>query len=139
PMLPSCVNSVESDEVVYSSTSDSPMPGLNEADRSEIRSMISNHRPGGIPLWIKESLALTIVMVGSGFIVAHYIPAEIGNRTLTMGTDIGTLKESVGTLKTDVADIKKDIKESLNKALDRAYPATRTTSSPIKKRENIRG
>src|ERR1700733_4670115 len=101
-MLPSCVNPEELAEVVYSS--DSQMPGLNETDRTEIRGMIANSRTGGVPLWIKESLALTVVMIGSGFIVYHYIPAQIGNQTSMMASDIGVLKESVGTLKGDVAD-----------------------------------
>ncbi len=105
-MVSICINPIELDEVVYSSASDPSMPGLNDTDRTEIRNLIANFRPGGIPLWIKESLALTIVMVGSGFIVTHYIPAQIGSQTATMAGDISGLKESVGTLKNDVGDIK---------------------------------
>jgi hypothetical protein len=123
-MQPTCVNPDELTKVVYSSELDPSMAGLNENDRIEIRGMIANFRPGGVPAWIKESIALTVVMIGSGFIIYHYIPAQIGSQTSAMGADIGSLKESVGTLKTDVGDIKKDIKDVLNKALDRAYPAT---------------
>jgi hypothetical protein len=116
------------------------MPGLNETDRTEIRSMIANFRPGGIPVWIKESIALTIVMTGAGFIISQYIPAQIGNQTSPMAGEISGLRESVGTLKTDLVDIKKDIKESLNKALDRAYPATAPgPHSPTSKNSGVRG
>lgn len=136
-MLPSCVNSFTCDGVssadVYSNEAGEAM--AQQITESDVKRLIAESRKG-FPAWAKESLGFAIVMGGAAFIVASYIPEKITSQTSAMGADVGALKESVGSLKTDVADIKKDIKDSLNKALDRAYPAT--TTEPKKKNASVR-
>jgi hypothetical protein len=91
---------------------------LNQADRDEVRRIASERR--NVLQWLKESLAVGVIVVAAGFGIHEYIPAQIGNQTRTMGEDVAGLKSSMTTIQHDVAEIKGDIKDALNKAFNRA-------------------
>jgi hypothetical protein len=76
-----------------------------------------------IPEWLKESLAIAVLMVGTSFIVFHYIPAEIRSETITQANDIASLKTSVEQIHQDVTDIKRQTENAINRALDNALKA----------------
>jgi hypothetical protein len=54
------------------------------------------------PEWVKESLAMGIVMAGASFMIAHYIPAAIHTETESQSSDISSLKTSIEQIKQDV-------------------------------------
>jgi hypothetical protein len=102
-----CIDTSTSNaEVVYP---ESDM-ALNDKDREEIRRLIVGEmKPKRWPEWLKESIVLTVVMAGGGFMMHEYIPARIGSQTALMGTDIVSLRTSLDAVKGDVTEIKKDI------------------------------
>jgi hypothetical protein len=97
---------------------------MTQQDRQEIKNLIeeAEKRIKGKRLseWLKESLALAIVLGGASFIVHEYIPAQIGSQTSGMASDVAVLKSDLSSIKTDVAALRKEIQEQLTKALDSA-------------------
>jgi hypothetical protein len=91
-------------KVVYSEA-DLQMP-LTEKDREDIKTLI--RETAKLPWW-KESLVVGVVMVGGGFIVSSFIPAQIGNQTSGMARDIGIQNTSIADMRGDIGAIQKDV------------------------------
>jgi len=73
-----------------------------------------------VPLWLKESIGLSVVCVLIVYIVNITIPSMIDARTSDLKASNGKLGESVDHLKDDVKGINDRIDKVLNDALDHA-------------------
>lgn len=103
---------------------------LNDGDRAWIREEIGKATGGWMPPWLKQSLALILVLGAGGFILRDYIPDKMVSATSDMRSTLGSVSADVASLKADVGQLKTDFKDMLNKAFQRAYPAANTPGGP---------
>jgi len=103
---------------------------LNDSDRAWIQEQIRKAASGWMPLWLKESVFLAVVLAGGGFILRETIPDKIRGETADIRSTLGSLSTDVGNIKTDVSQIRTDLKETFNKFLERAYPPSTAPGSP---------
>jgi hypothetical protein len=103
---------------------------LNDADKAWVREEIAKATGGIMPPWLKQSLALIVVLGAGGFILQDYVPNKIRGETSDMRSTLSSVSTDVGNIKNDLSGIKSELKDTFNKAIERAYPPAPTPARP---------